>query len=77
MDKRQYFACFNYRHKDMELIKRLQHEYKYYELTATLFEERKDLQKKTFKNLSDLVLREEDGLTVNIHDTFKRFSLRT
>ena len=46
MDKRQYFACFNYRHKDMELIKRLQHEYKYYELTATLFEEKKKKKKK-------------------------------
>ena len=43
--KKEYFAFISYSHKDSEMAKWLQHEFGYYELPATLFDERKDLRK--------------------------------
>ncbi len=58
MEKKKYFAFISYSHKDSELAKWLQHEFEYYELPATLFNERKDLHKEnlpeSFRPVSEM-----------------------
>ena len=58
----RYFAFISYSHKDSELAKWLQHEFEYYELPATLFEERKDLRKEDLPESFRPVFRDEDEL---------------
>ena len=51
MEKKKYFAFISYSHKDSELAKWLQHEFEYYELPATLFNERKDMHTDPFSEM--------------------------
>lgn len=60
--KRKYFAFISYSHKDSEMAKWLQHEFEYYKLPATLFEERKDLRKEDLPESFRPVFRDEDEL---------------
>ena len=62
MEKKKYFAFISYSHKDSELAKWLQHEFEYYELPATLFNERKDLHKENLPESFRPVFRDEDEL---------------
>ena len=62
MEKKRYFAFISYSHKDSELAKWLQHEFEYYELPATLFDERKDLRKEDLPESFKPVFRDEDEL---------------
>lgn len=59
---KKYFAFISYSHKDSELAKWLQHEFEYYKLPATLFEERKDLRKEDLPESFRPVFRDEDEL---------------
>lgn len=63
MSNKKYFAFISYSHKDSELAKWLQHEFEYYELPATLFDERKDLHKEDFPKSFRPVFRDEDELS--------------
>ena len=63
MSNKKYFAFISYSHKDSELAKWLQHEFEYYELPATLFDERKDLLKEDFPKSFRPVFRDEDELS--------------
>jgi len=60
--KKKYFAFISYSHKDSELAKWLQHEFEYYELPATIFDERKDLHKEDLPESFRPVFRDEDEL---------------
>jgi hypothetical protein len=60
--KRKYFAFISYSHKDSEMAKWLQHEFEYYKLPATLFEERKDLRKEDLPESFRPIFRDEDEL---------------
>jgi hypothetical protein len=60
--QKKYFAFISYSHKDSELAKWLQHEFEYYELPATLFDERKDLRKEDFPDSFRPIFRDEDEL---------------
>lgn len=62
MGNKKYFAFISYSHIDSELAKWLQHEFEYYELPATLFEERKDLQKEDLPKSFRPVFSDEDEL---------------
>ena len=62
MNKKKYFAFISYSHKDSELAKWLQHEFEYYELPATLFDERKDLHKEDLPQSLRPVFRDDDEL---------------
>ena len=59
---KKYFAFISYSHKDSEMAKWLQHEFEYYKLPATLFEERKDLRKEDLPESFRPVFRDEDEL---------------
>lgn len=61
-NRTKYFSFISYSHKDSEMAKWLQHEFEYYELPATLFEERKDLRKEDLPESFRPVFRDEDEL---------------